>query len=61
MPIKSIASIAARARLPSALIAAIDQAAAVEADGNRSAMIKALLIDGLTSRGYWPPKAPSRS
>lgn len=46
-----------RARLSPALLIALDHAADQEHAGNRSAAIKAMLAEGLTRRGLWPPRA----
>ena len=46
-----------RARLAPPLLSALDRAADQEHAGNRSAAIKALLSEGLSRRGLWPPAA----
>ena len=45
------------ARLPAPLLEALDRVAEREHAGNRSAAIKALLIEGLSRRGLSPPPA----
>lgn len=45
------------ARFPAPMLAALDSAAARESAGNRSDMLRALVAEGLRSRGLWPPRA----
>ena len=44
------------ARVPVPMLRAIDTAAAQETDGNRSNLVRALLTEGLKTRGLWPPR-----